>query len=98
MEAEFVPLACFEKDYAIMNQHPFDIKDLKHNTLIFGVATTRDGIIINLNDKLYKKHNLIAKQFIPNPNNKKLVFHINGDMLDNHLSNLSWNRYDLKKQ
>ena len=92
----FVPLIGFENDYAIMTEYPFDIKDLKHNTMNYGVATSRDGIIVNLNGKKYKKHNLIAKQFLPNPNNKKLVFHINGNMLDNTLNNLTWNRYELK--
>ena len=89
--SNFIPLIGFENDYAIMNEYPFDIKDLKHNTMNYGVATLRDGIIVNLNGKQYRKHNLIAKQFIPNPNNRKRVFHINGNKLDNTLDNLKWN-------
>ena len=93
---KFVPLIGFEDEYEIMDEHPFDIKDLKRNTMNYGIATSRDGAIVNLNGKQYRKHYLIAKQFIPNPMNKKMVFHINGDKLDNHLSNLTWNRNDLK--
>lgn len=35
-------------------------------------------------------HRLIASAFIPNPENKEWVEHINGDILDNRLENLRW--------
>lgn len=35
-------------------------------------------------------HRLVAETFIPNPNNYKVVRHINGNTLDNSVENLEW--------
>lgn len=35
-------------------------------------------------------HRLVAKAFLPNPNNLPFVDHIDGDKQNNHLSNLRW--------
>ena len=38
-------------------------------------------------------HQLVAQAFIPNPNNKRTVNHIDGNKLSNSLANLEWATY-----
>lgn len=48
------------------------------------------GLTKNGKEKNYFVHRLIAKAFIPNPNNYPVVNHLNGIKTDNSIKNLEW--------
>lgn len=50
----------------------------------------RCGMNIDGKPKSYLVHRLVAKLFIPNPDNKPDVNHKNGDKHDNSVKNLEW--------
>lgn len=45
---------------------------------------------IGLKRKVYAAHRLVAMAFIPNPDGKPSINHINGDKRDNRVENLEW--------
>jgi hypothetical protein len=45
---------------------------------------------ISVGKRKFYIHKLVATAFVPNPENKKVVIHIDGDLLNNHYKNLAW--------
>ena len=69
---------------------PYVIRAKGSNKLISQSRNNVGYYQINLNGKTLLIHRIIAKQFIPNPNNYSDVNHKNHDKLDNRIENLEW--------
>ena len=79
-----------DNDYEIWNQYPYPIKRKNSDRII---RESKDGtgyMACSLNKKTYKKHRIIALQWLPNddPINKRFIDHKNRIRTDNRLENL----------
>lgn len=76
------------KDSMGRNQGGFILKNVVGTTGYYRVA-----LRINKKQVPYSVHRLLAQAFIPNPDNKPCINHINSNRLDNSLDNLEWVTY-----
>ena len=86
-EIEFVPLNGI-RGFEISTSYPHIIRNC-----CYTASESLNGLgypQVKLSGKVYSKSRLVAMQFIPNPENKRTVRHINGDRADYHISNLIW--------
>ena len=82
------------KDYEISDKGEVRSLKYKKKTLLKG-RLSKDGYLrvsLRKNNKAYefKIHRLVADAFIPNPENKPTINHINGDKTCNKVNNLEW--------
>ena len=80
------------EDYEICTSYPHQIRKVSNKRILTEGIENRGYVRVNLNCKQFKKHILIAKQFIENPDPEQftMVDHINHNKLDNRIENLRW--------
>ena len=86
MSDQWVPLKDFENDYEVETEPPHSIRRMLKLTL----NKTLGYVIVSLNGEQYYYHRILAKHFIPNPENLQEVDHIDRDKKNNALENLRW--------
>jgi len=85
------PIAGYD-NYKVSNMGR--VNNIKTGRILKNQLTIHGYFYVDLHDNIHKKHitihRLVAKAFIPNPNNKRCVDHIDNDILNNNVSNLQY--------
>ena len=81
-------------NYEIFSEYPHSIRRRGSTNPLSETVCDKGYIHVHLwknnHEETYRKHKLIAEQFIDNPNNYEEVDHINHNRSDNRIENLMW--------
>lgn len=73
------------------------VKNIKKQSFLKPYPTRSGYLLVSLYSNKQRKcitiHRLVAEHFIPNPENKPCIDHINTDRTDNRIENLKWVTY-----
>ena len=93
MEGEGQWIECVvDPEYEISTEYPYQIRKKSNKRIIKESINNEGYVVCMLNQKKYKKHRIIALQFIEKdaPGTKPQVDHINHIRSDNRIENLRW--------
>ena len=85
----FEPLTDFENSYEIEIDEPHRIRKIGADRFV-KTSMSHDYLQIHLNGRTYRLHRILAKHFIPNPENLPEVDHVDRNPLNNAIENLRW--------
>ena len=85
----FEPLRDFEDSYEIETAAPHRIRKIGSDRFV-STSMSHGYVQIRLNGRTYRLHRILAKHFIPNPNNLPEVDHVDRNPLNNSIENLRW--------
>ena len=87
----FTPLRDFEDSYEIEIDPPHRIRRIGSDRFLTPSLQRLTGYMrVSLNSRPYLLHRILAKHFIPNPDNLPEVDHIDRDKTNNSIENLRW--------
>ena len=92
MTDEWILIDCIDQgscSYSI-NKSTLEIKNNKTNRILNGCIDKKGYRVIELNNKKYLYHRIIAQMFISNPDNLPEIDHRNHNRSDNRIENLRW--------
>ena len=89
--AQWEALTDFENDYEVETEPPHRIRRKRDGLMLkLTLNKTLGYLIVTLNGVKYYYHRILAKHFIPNPDDLPEVDHIDRDKTNNALDNLRW--------
>ena len=89
--AQWEALTDFENDYEVETEPPHRIRRKRDGLMLKLTLDKRSGYVhVWLNGKTHLYHRILAKHFVPNPDDLPDVDHIDRDKINNSLDNLRW--------